>query len=519
MSNSAKADQWTIEGATDQEALQVTGALIDHAFDEASPSHTTRAFSLLDELAKRDLTEADAALLHYFRANAWENRRQERGEHREWSWEQQATQDQLLELRRCIRHGGFPALHPIRRCQILTNLGNLMNSVGRFVEAIDYWDRALAAEPNFAMALGNKALGLKHYALTLYDGGHTGLQLLFAYDSLGRALSEDAVYESYDGAQQRGQFTAFQTEIAAAADISAIRESADLENHSLGETEEERAYRQWCLEHRLFLNPLNDLGALPIAAQDILTLPSLRTKGDAAMPEIIGLYNQMKQEYASARYMYYQGCELRARRDSAHYADKGVLLYNTLDYPVYGLAAEQIRVAYRMAYSLFDKCSYFLNAYFDAGHAANRVNFRNVWYYKRGREQKLARPFRESRNWPLRGLFWLSKDFFDPAFKNTTAPDAEALDEIRHHIEHKYLHLTESAPPENENADDPAIRYALSLDDFSYRCLQLLGRARAVMIYLSLAVHMEERRKLSEDEEGLFVGAMPIGIWDDDWKL
>ena len=116
------------------------------------------------------------------------------------------------------------------------------------------------------------------------------------------------------------------------------------------------------------------------------------------MPEIIGLYNQMKQEYASARYLHYHGRELRAERNAAHYSDAGVLLYNTLDYPIHGLVAEQIRIAYLMGYSLFDKCSYFLNAYFDAGHGANRVGFRNIWYYKRGGQQKLARPFRENGN-------------------------------------------------------------------------------------------------------------------------
>ena len=94
-----------------------------------------------------------------------------------------------------------------------------MNSIGRFVEVIGYWDRALATEPDFAMALGNKALGQKHYALTLYDGGARGSPPLFAHDSLTRALSSDAVYDSYEGEQQLKQFAAFQSEIAAAADI------------------------------------------------------------------------------------------------------------------------------------------------------------------------------------------------------------------------------------------------------------------------------------------------------------
>ena len=35
--------------------------------------------------------------------------------------------------------------------------------------------------------------------------------------------------------------------------------------------------------------------------------------------------------------------------------NRDVLLYNTLDYPAYGLAVEKVKVAFRMAYSIFDK--------------------------------------------------------------------------------------------------------------------------------------------------------------------
>jgi LA2681-like HEPN len=40
-------------------------------------------------------------------------------------------------------------------------------------------------------------------------------------------------------------------------------------------------------------------------------------------------------------------------------------LYNTLDYPTYSVAIEKVKAAYRLAYSLFDKIAFFLNAYLD----------------------------------------------------------------------------------------------------------------------------------------------------------
>jgi hypothetical protein len=50
-----------------------------------------------------------------------------------WAWEQPDLQEQILHLRRAIAHPGFEALDLLRRCQILTNLANSLNTVGRFV--------------------------------------------------------------------------------------------------------------------------------------------------------------------------------------------------------------------------------------------------------------------------------------------------------------------------------------------------------------------------------------------------
>ena len=122
---------------------------------------------------------------------------------------------------------------------------------------------------------------------------------------------------------------------------------------------ENAAYRQWCLQHRLFLNPLNDLGNLPIAARDTLGMPAIVVHLDEG-PSALGFFNQIKQEYVTARYLFYEA----ARPTSAHFSDKEVSLTDTLDYPAYGLGVERVRVAFRLAYSLFDKIAFYLNYYF-----------------------------------------------------------------------------------------------------------------------------------------------------------
>ena len=69
-------------------------------------------------------------------------------------------------------------------------------------------------------------------------------------------------------------------------------------------------------------------------------------------PVLTGFFNQLKQEFVSARWLYFEGIH----SESAHFSDRKVLLYNTLDYPAFGLAVEKTKVAFRMAYRCSDDC-------------------------------------------------------------------------------------------------------------------------------------------------------------------
>lgn len=249
------------------------------------------------------------------------------------------------------------------------------------------------------------------------------------------------MYESADRKAVVAIYQRHREEIQRFVPVDTLRPSADVQRHSLGRGAKERRYRQWGLEQRLFLNPLNDVGPLPIATHDVLTLPSLTTIGlSSRMPRVIGFYNQVKQEFVSARFLFYDGWCGRSEGRSPHFSDRAVLLYNTLDYPAYGLNVEKMRAAFRIAYSLFDKIAYFINVYMKLGIKENSVSFRNVWYGGR-RAPVLLPSFEAHQNQPLRGLFWLSKDIHDEAFKAVTAPEANALADIRNHLEHKYLRL------------------------------------------------------------------------------
>jgi len=159
-------------GLSAAKALEQIGLLIDLSGDLEREEGTVRALQWADQLEGASLSPSD--LLAYFRGNAWANRQKARhSDHASvWAWEQPELQQQLLHLRRAVQHEGFRELPDLRQCQIFTNLANQINTVGRFVEAQEYWNRALAMRPRFGMALGNRGYGLADYARALYDPGH-----------------------------------------------------------------------------------------------------------------------------------------------------------------------------------------------------------------------------------------------------------------------------------------------------------------------------------------------------------
>lgn len=507
-------------GLSAEKALERIGLLIDLSGDLAREEGIARALEWADELEKGSLSAPDAALLKYFRANAWANRQKARHGDRvaAWAWEQPELQQQLLHLRGAVQHEGFHELPDLRRCQIFTNLANQINIVGRFVEAQEYWNRALAIKPRFGMALGNRGQGLAQYARALHDQSHKRVFLWQAHKSLSAALSDEAEYEGRGYESAKTFFANVRDQIAARIDVGAVEGTVDLDGHEAGTSEEERAYRLWCLGNTLFLNPLNDLGARRIAARDILHLPPFVTPIDEP-PSLLGLFNQLKQEFVTARWLYYDG----TRGNGVHFADRDVFLLNTLDYPTYSMAIEKVKAAYRLAYSLFDKIAFFLNAYLDLKLDEARVYFRGVWYVNADWKQGIRPELDRLENWALRGLHWLAKDLFDKNFHDVTEPDAQALYAIRNQLEHRYLKVHEIyiPPPSNPTALDRMwtdnLAYSIQREDFEAKTLRVLRHARAALVYLSLAMHREERRR-AEGKDGTRKVPMRIDPWDDDRK-
>ncbi len=506
----------SLEGVDDGLALNIIGLLVDAAGDTSREDGIDQAITLAKELLNRDLPPGHRSRIHYYLGNAYSHRRslKKKRENGTWWWENSNLENEIYHFRMALNPNGIEQIEDLEACKIYTNLGNAFSEVGRVVEAIRCWNHALEIEPAFPQAKGQKGIGFHSFARAHYDKGQSATLLRAAYEELDEAVSSDDLHP-----QMKEYFESFQQRIADLFKPSILDEELDFEEYSLGDTDEEREYRRWCLEQTLFLNPLNEIGANSIAAQDILHLGSVSSEDSNKIVSCIGFYNQMKQEYVSARYLLYEGLQ----SSDSHFSDNEVHLENTLDYPVYSFNAEKVRISMRMAYSLFDKIASFIQHYFELSHIpSHKLNFGNIWYKSQGRN-KLAPTFDGRENWALRGLFWLSKDleFFSEMYVETSLdPGAKELKDTRNELEHGYLKIHETMLDRigdgSRLQDDLAM--SVSRNDFEELSLKSLRKARSALIYLSLTIQREERRSKEDLDDDKILAPVDIGPWEDNWK-
>ncbi|MGF7116679.1 tetratricopeptide (TPR) repeat protein [Pseudomonas laurylsulfatiphila] len=493
----------------------VFDSLVDASCDADDRDLLHGAIALAEKVASL-CSPVDACLTHYACSNAWSHLHVlDERENAAGRLDHPALLKQLYYLHAAVQHQGFAELEAPLRARIYCNLGNALSVCGRWIEALAEWRMALAEQPILGMALGNLGIGLCRYGGALYDPGHAHWFFIHARRHLESAIEGGIGRDGSTFAEAITAFRWYQERLAGQVEEE---DDSHLFQHSLGRSKQERRYRQWCLDNHLFLNPMNDLGALPVAAWDVMGLPDHDAKVGITY---LALFNQMKQEYAFARHCLYQG----EHSGSIHLADKRVSLALNYDHALYSMGLEQIKTAFRASYSLLDKIAYFINAYWRLGVPETRVGFRTIWFkpLPRGAAANATPEIRDefscTPNLPLRALYWLSQDIYSKTLRNVARPDAKALDELRNHLEHKYAKVVDAAHfvTVDSGRHSDQLAYVIERDDLVAKARLITTLCRSALIYLSLAMHHEEARKPRDPEA--FIMPIPVDNYPDDWKF
>ena len=420
-----------------------------------------------------------------------------------WNWEQPDSIKSVLLLRRAVNEPAFKTIDPMIACQIRTNLANQLSTLGRPIAANAEWLKALETNPRFAKALACRAQAIKSYAGHIYDPKHRLILLAVARSLFDNALDINAFWESGDRDTVAPGLMEERRQIAEFLVRSKYDEKDDLDQWSLGNSKRERSYRRWCLQERLFLNPLNEAYTISVADRDVLHLPS-HVYSIEESPRFPLYYNLMKQEYVSARYRLYHA----TNEDDPRFIMRNVRMLDCGEGQVLGHYTEDLRSAFRSSYAIFDKIGLFLNDYLKLGIKAKDVYFRGIWYEKPNKPNSgIRRDLQDRHNLPLRGLYYLSRDLFDDHFKDVAEPHASHLARLRQQVEHRFLSFLHYG--EDESTDTHRL---LLTEDFRASALHLLKLAREALIYLSLAMHIEEdlrKQSTSNDDSTILPSIYP----------
>ena len=502
------------------EGLSELGVIIDNACDTSDIEELNTILAIHSEFTDSIEDSIEKTYSYYLLGNTWSGVRKiehEKNITKIWSLEQEEVFKEIYYFRKAIHQKDFKNLDLSLQLATYVNIGNAFSHYGRTINAIKYFDKAIALKfwhknvvnhPNYFMALLNKGLALEYYSTLDYDGGHKEFFIKFAYKNFKEALPIIVNYLKESKLDQKYYQNTKENIVSKIKwydkqfSCDALEDIDYFLNYKTNFPKNENEYRTWCLSNKLFLNSLNDLGDYDISTHDSLNLPNITTKIEEGFPKVVTNFNQLKQEYISYRYLLFEGLHEKTPK----YYDKETSITDDFDYNLYDINIEKIKMAFRGFYSIFDKIANFLNDYLELNMNKNSIYFSNIWYeYKNRKKTGIKETFNKRNNFALRGLYLISKDLFfdnnDEDSKEILEPAAQNINKIRNHLEHKFISIKLLNIEQFETYKERDRNFAITEDELQQKTIHLAQLAREAMIYLSFAVHIEEskRKKINSD--------------------
>lgn len=405
------------------------------------------------------------------------------------NWRLQRDELQKLVLNR-------KSIPPDLVTEVLTNFGNVMDELGRTVEAVDMWNQVLALNPDHPVALGSK--GQAYLRLLGIQPGHNLRLVEAARVCLEHCLSNpDHIARHADyGAAARYQKSLEEVERIAIQLSGQFNEFLvkvrKLRIQHEG-WEPDPIHLAWAQSGLLLtVNPFPEW--CPDTLKDDLFFDGLGTEanedGEQRFTELAHTLNQIKEDFALARYL----LTVAAQPEAIAGMSSLTQFADTLDYADFGLSSAMIKASIRTSVDNFDKIANFINRYFELGIPDRRVSFASVWYEngttdakKRVESPILAQLLRKS-GW-LRGIRDVAENLnFYPA------PSKDA----RNKATHDYLII--------ENAVRPSVVLhgkVVSVDAHEYARQMLMMVKGAVVNLVALVQREEGLKKVAGDKPGI----------------
>lgn len=351
--------------------------------------------------------------------------------------------------------------------------GNCLSDMGRFYEAIRLYEHALEIEPNDPSSTANMALSLREVALIADD-----IEVLREASTVfAKALATNAL-EAEGGPTTTHRLQELKLKI----DQTIQRQKSIPKDIAVSKN----TYQGFCKRTQLFLNFCFHSEDCPHQPGDTVTFAVAEVKDENRLIKWARTINEIKQQFAVARVLFFE-----ALIDPAQ-IQKGDELTSYLDLSdnsIYGLRSGKLKAAYETAFNIFDKIGFFLNDYLELGIPDEDVSFRGIW---KDRKKQLRPQILICSVEYLRALYELSKEL-------PSVGHFGVFTDIRNLLTHRYfvLHSKEGDWKHGADGDE----YHAGYRQFSEQTLQILGLAKAAIIYLIAFVRATEHQRLGTTDK------------------
>lgn len=353
----------------------------------------------------------------------------------------------------------------------LTNLGNELLRAHRYVEAYDYYARALEYDPTNGVALTGAARVLLHLVERGIGDGKILLRVAARHLKTAQANAERI-------RQLAGEY--------------GYKMVADLLNTDLGDTEMPDLstaddYQRFVAKHRLALAPTIEGLDLSMPRWDSLRIGEIFERiSDAAagnpplfgIPPLFAMFNVLKGDYLAARYLAYLALNGDVP-ESGSYAD-------TLDYATYGMRSSLLTLSQRACFDLLDKVAVAASEYLRLPGSPKGITFLNRWFDDQDTKRWHPQVLYEIRsgNTALIAITEVARDVAGGGFLQEKRA-------MRHSSTHRFTVLHDLFGEPRRKS-----RYIehYSSDDFIAHLIETIQLTRAVLFYFVEMIRHREQR-------------------------
>ncbi|MBU1033164.1 hypothetical protein KJ937_04530 [Patescibacteria group bacterium] len=377
---------------------------------------------------------------------------------------------------------------PNLEVQLLVNLGNSLDTLGRGIEAIHAYNKALRLSKNFPMAVVNRAKALRAFAEI--SDKHRPSIYITAYQDIKSVLDNPKLVQ-VGGPEAK---KAFERELAYIEsrfqDKSLLKKNIKHPRYKTkGLTKFEKYYLDFCSQERLFLNFHIHDDHCEAAIEDPVFI-RLITKVDDndTFYNFAKQLNQIKEDYAVARLNLVQS---QYKQKAFNNISKRTSYVYALDYSQFNLYLGLLKSAFKDAFNILDKIAVFINDYYDLGLKENNIYFTttSVWENK----GVIRKEVLNSENLSLYALYDVYRDFKSNRYQK--------IKQIRNALTHRRLIVFDSSIT---SADDNVDKHNIDSDTFFQETVDLMRLTKATIIYLINFVNTEEEKKKKANGKPIF---------------